>query len=382
MFLVLFGLYLLVQCILKKRLYFSKKDLPLHMLAVLFLLHLIGLTYSENVEYAWTEIGIKLSFFAFPLIALMMPSISSKQGNHVKLAFIIGCLSYLVVSVVTGVYNSLEQNDFSYLSYELLSAPYHPTYAATYQAMAVFMLIQNPSWLKFGLGKRIVFWLILLLMVLFISMLASKAGLLALWISLLMAAIFFFKNKENLRRALLLTASLMILSIASALYLPGVSSRIENAVKDVQTNAPTNANESSLENVPEQEAHSSTSLRMVTWSASLKLLLENPLGVGTGDTTNELVKIYDSTGEQHASEKKLNAHNQFLQTGAELGWPALIALCSSLALLFALYLKTKDFLLLNFLLLCGMNFLFESFIEVQAGIVFFCFWILIFLRKE
>ncbi len=382
LFIMLLGIVLIAHSILKRKLYFSKKDAPLYLLALLFLLHVVGVSYSENTEYAWTEIGIKLSFICFPLLAILLPSISSKTQVGIRIAFITGCLLYLGVAVVTGIYDSITHNDFSYLSYELLSEPYHPTYAATYQAMAVFMLLQNPVWLRYGLGKRIAYWSMIVVMILFISMLASKAGLIAVFISILMGCYSLFQNRQSLGKVILTTFLLLLFSASTALYLPGVSSRIGNAVSDIQAQEHDTTDGTTIQTTEEQQAHSSTALRMVTWGASLQLLMENPIGVGTGDTTNELVKIYDSKGEQHASEKKLNAHNQFLQTGAELGWPALISLCTCLLLLFSLYLKNRDLLLLNFLLLCGMNFLFESFIEVQAGIVFFCFWILVFLRRE
>jgi hypothetical protein len=37
---------------------------------------------------------------------------------------------------------------------------------------------------------------------------------------------------------------------------------------------------------------------------------------------------------------------------------------------------------LGFILLCSFHFLFESFLEVQAGLVFFAMWSMIFLKRE
>lgn len=379
-FIVLFGLACMIKAIRDRRIYSLSKDLPLLLLALLFLLHIIGLSYSDNEEYAWTEIGIKLSFFAFPFIALFLHPIRKELFEKVCVSFILGCLGYLVISITSGAYQSFITKDISYLSYELLSEPYHPTYAATYQAMSVFMMMYYASRDKYLLGKKYLHWSLCILMLLFISMLASKAGLIAAIIALVIGGYSLVKNHWSVGRSIVLSGSFILFNISTAFLLPGVSSRLQGAVKDLGTNtkqAPTNNMQQQL-----PEAHSSTALRMVTWSASWQLLKENPIGVGTGDTTNELVKIYTSKGEHHAAEKNLNAHNQFLQTAAELGWPALITLCLILVLLFLRYLKTRDLLLLVFLLLIGMNFLFESFIEVQAGIVYFCFWIMIFLRKE
>jgi len=183
-FLVLLGIACIVKSIIDKKLYFYRKDIPLYLLAVLFGLHLLGLTYSENIDYAWTEIGIKLSFIAFPLLAIMMPAIEKLMRHRIKLSFVLGCLGYLVVSVATGFYDSLQFKDITELSYEKLSEPYHPTYAATYQAMALFILMQGAARNEFLFNSKILQRIVCLLLLLFISMLASKAGLIAAWISI------------------------------------------------------------------------------------------------------------------------------------------------------------------------------------------------------
>jgi O-antigen ligase len=379
---IVLGIVLIVRSINSKDFFLSKKDLPIYLLLGIFILHLIGISYSENIDYAWTEIGIKFSFLGFPLLALLLPRISKEKQFEIEISFILGCLLYLIVSLISGVNASLQFNDFSYLSYELLSEPYHPTYAATYQAIAIFLLLYKIDWTEFSLGKRTIFFSVLSIMVVFVSMLASKAGLLTLWICLTMIGVYYAKQRWHWKYILVAPGLLIVLSIGSMQLLPETSNRIENAVIDVQsdsTNQDSSIDESIKSTTP---AQSSTSLRMVTWTSSLELLLNNPIGVGTGDTTNELEKIYERKGEHTALEKSLNAHNQFLQTGAELGWPGLILLLGILILLFFQSLRTKDLFLLTFLLVCGMNFLFESFLEVQAGIVFFCFWVMIFLRKN
>jgi O-antigen ligase len=378
---IILGIVLVIRSIKTKEFFLSKRDFPIYLLSGIFVLHIIGITYSENVDYAWTEVGIKFSFLGFPLLALMLPRLSKEKLIDIDAYFILGCLLYLVISVVSGVYDSIQLNDFTYLSYALLSEPYHPTYAATYQAIAIFLLLYKTDWPRFSLGKGTIFFVVLCIMVVFVSMLASKAGLLALWICLTMIGVYYAKQGRHWKYTLGAPGLLLALSIATMQSLPGTSNRIEKAVTDVRGKSTT---QQSIEEQNDSIAHAqtSTSLRMVTWTSSLELLLNNPFGVGTGDTTNELEKIYERKGEELAHEKSLNAHNQFLQTGAELGWPALILFIAMLILLFFQSIRTKDLFLLTFLLVCGMNFLFESFLEVQAGIVFFCFWVLIFLRKD
>jgi len=66
----------------------------------------------------------------------------------------------------------------------------------------------------------------------------------------------------------------------------------------------------------------------------------------------------------------------------EFAWLGIILLVSMIIAGFVFAARNGDNVLLAVLILCSMNFLFESFLEVQAGIVFFCFWIFIGSRSS
>lgn len=377
---VLFLIVTLFTAFRTKRKFFSKKEIPLYLLVAYFLLLIIGVSNSENVEYAWVEISYKLSFLAFPVLGVLLPRIEKDSLSKIEQFFVVGSIAYLILAIAIGVFHTVTMNDTGYLSYILLSNPYHPTYAATYQAMALFILIRNAAEGNFVFRKEWVHWILVFLIILFISMLASKAGILAGVISIAMGGYVLLKKRISTVRTGALTAIMLSFCILTTLFLPGAMGRVDDAIGDINTPQLPSTND--LGKNIEQSGHyaeSSTALRLVTWSSAWELLLKNPMGVGTGDTTNELVKIYQAKGEVYAEEKALNAHNQFLQSGSELGWPGLLIIIAVIALLFVQYLMTRTILMLNFLLLISMNFMFESFIEVQAGIVFFCFWILVFV---
>ncbi len=375
---LLMGILGLIRMVYSRQINYSRQDIPLYLLALLFGLHLGGITYSSHLPEAVKELEIKLSFIGFPILGLLIPSIRKPIFESIKLAFIYGTLGYLLISLGTGIYDAINQHSTTYLSYELLSHPFHPTYAATYQALSVFLLLQQLNQGVFLFRKKWIHLSLLILIVLFISMLASKAGLIALWIAIAMSGLQWVMNRTIAPIKFTLLITLLAWSGLSMFLLPGISQRIEGAVNDVTTIS-TTTEDPMLKEVP--VAQSSTALRRVTWNGAWQLLRTHPMGVGTGDTTPELVKIYESQGESHAASKALNAHNQFLQTGAELGWIALITLILLLLLMWRESWAQRDFLFLTFLLLLVMNFMFESFLEVQAGIIFTSFWILVFCKR-
>jgi O-antigen ligase len=110
--------------------------------------------------------------------------------------------------------------------------------------------------------------------------------------------------------------------------------------------------------------------RIVVWDIASQTLIKNPLGVGTGDVKDVLIERYGELGLTKMKRQKLNPHNQFLQTGVSIGLIGVLSLISLFLLTFYRGIKTKNSLLSIFSVMIIVNMLFESFLEVQAGIVF------------
>ncbi|MFN0033084.1 MAG: O-antigen ligase family protein [Flavobacteriales bacterium] len=375
-FIALLALYCIVNCIVHRRIFLSRNIPALLMLAI-FALHLIGLTYSEHAHDGLNEVGIKLSYLAFPIIGWLMPGVTHNQLTKISNAFIAGCVAGIVVMLVSAMIQYSEVSDISIFSYEKLSGlvSLHPTYAATYLAFAIFILLRNASLGRWFFSSKWIHVVCILAMLVFICMLASKAGFIAAGLSVLLGGWCWWKNNKSMSGGIAMVFSCAVVMFIALRLLPGASERIEAAVNDATTIAADGT-------AAQHEAHSSTELRMLTWKSSLELLLANPIGVGTGDTEYELVKKYEAKRESYAAQRRFNAHNQFLQAGAEHGWPALLLLLTLCLVLLRSAITTRDAALMYFILLCGMNFLFESFLETQAGIVFFCFWVVVFAKQK
>jgi O-antigen ligase len=128
--------------------------------------------------------------------------------------------------------------------------------------------------------------------------------------------------------------------------------------------------EASPANTPESSA-----VRLMAWKASAAVISRNPVfGTGTGDVKDELMKEYLAGGYDLLYKQKVNAHNQFLQTTATLGIPGLLLLCGIILAMAIKSIRNRDLLLMCFLIIVIVNAMVESFIEVQAGVIFFAFF--------
>jgi O-antigen ligase len=96
--------------------------------------------------------------------------------------------------------------------------------------------------------------------------------------------------------------------------------------------------------------------------------------VGTGDVKDHLLEKYREKQLYNALGLELNAHNQYLQTMLALGIIGLLILLLNIVLPALYGMEMKHYLYLIFLILVAFNFLFESMLETQAGVVFYAFF--------
>lgn len=117
----------------------------------------------------------------------------------------------------------------------------------------------------------------------------------------------------------------------------------------------------------------SNTVRIVVWNFSFDIIAQNPAGVGTGDVKDRLFREYRSHGYDLFAEKGLNAHNQFFQTGISIGIGAMLLLFLVIIGPVLLARKNLNPVSAAFVILIFMTCLFESYLERQAGIIFFSF---------
>jgi O-antigen ligase len=140
---------------------------------------------------------------------------------------------------------------------------------------------------------------------------------------------------------------------------------------------------SALNHVKLKENYSveSNTARILMWNTSMDVWKGNFLfGVGTGDYDDELTKMNIKYNNQGVAEEQLNSHNQFLNTGVQLGLIGFFILTMIFTVSF--YVSEKRLWQLLILLVFFINFLVESFLETQAGIVLFCTLLLLFFSRE
>lgn len=336
-----------------------------------YLLHLIGLLYTENVPAGLFDIQVKLSLLIFPVVIISRP-FNEKQVNAIFYSFIAGGIIASIAMLVRAVYlyYTLGENNFFY---EAFSFILHPSYLSMYLNVAIAWMLINLLQHKM---KERYYKLYAFLVIVFFSfviiLLSSKMGLITM---ILMYACFFIYYILVHKKYLLGISGIVMIAVMIFFitrFVPEVVLRVQTAVAAV-----TAGNSSQTES-------ESTAVRLLIWKASNQVISENLLfGVGTGDVKEELMKEYKRRGMTGAIEYSLNTHNAFYQVFVGLGLIGFSFLLLQLFIpLFFAYKKSNSIYLL-FLLIVLLNFSVEAMLETQAGVMFYAFFnSLLFCNKS
>jgi O-antigen ligase len=91
--------------------------------------------------------------------------------------------------------------------------------------------------------------------------------------------------------------------------------------------------------------------------------------VGTGDVRDALDQRNEELGNLGVVEHSLNSHNQYLNTGVQLGLVGLLPMFFAFLTSFAIAIRKRNLILFITTSTFVLTMLFESFLETQAGLI-------------
>jgi len=327
-----------------------------------YLLHVAGLIWTENFQYALSDLEIKASLIIFPILFLFSPEkyFNSRFVKGITFSFFTGCFISVLISFCFAFNLYSKTSDICSFYYSTSSYFMHTSYLSLYIVFALFALYTKkyrPSSLFY------IFYVIALILVFYLNLLSSKAGFITFVISMVFITTEIIIKKEWKNIVIYVVVPILVFG-GSIFFFPVSTSRLQTAVETINTS--------------QQELNAtgeSTADRLLIWKAALELSKNNLIiGTGTGDVKDELIKAYNEKGLKYPAQYKLNAHNQFINSLVTLGLPAMLLLISLLIIPLWYSIRAKNWLYFAFVTFFAFNIMVESMLEVQAGIVFFSLW--------
>jgi O-antigen ligase len=352
----------------------DRRFVPLFGLMLFFLWYLVGMTYSENMSYGWRDVESKLSFFLFPLLLLMTSkSWTTEHVSKVKYGLVVGVILSLMLSFGRALLCKIQGGEICFRN-DQFGFNMHATYLSVMYTMSVFFVFEMKTAIKREWIFKIMYLLVIFLALYFLRSLSSFVAAVVLstgtyiwymitrkkWIMLSIIPILFIVGSMALEK------------------LPAVQGEVKKTIETVED----------YQKDPDDfirrkvNWNESNTVRIVVWNFSWEIISDKPMGVGTGDVKDELYRVYRAHGYDLFAEKELNPHNQFFQTGISIGVGAMLLLLFILLAPLIFAKGSFDPVQLAFLILVFITCLFESFLERQAGIIFFAFMLITFVGQQ
>ncbi|HQB77948.1 MAG TPA: O-antigen ligase family protein [Tenuifilaceae bacterium] len=363
-----------------------KNNLLLLSLIAYWLLHAVSILYSDNVSVGLSDIQQKLSFMAFPLIAISSAKQIVPRFRTVIMAFLFGVGLMTVFSLIQASFLSLQiYNEAvffdphplnsaweNFFLYSLFALPFHPTYYSMHIILGVAFLFgiikENRSDVKIIVLSclGIAYFLVILLM------LSSKAAIITFVIVFTVGCLWLFLKKVGGVFKLVFAGLILVFLFQIAMHNQRFSVLLSSLGFSVEQSQ--HYSDEELEHLV-----SGTSVRLNIWKNIPDIVGDNWLnGFGVGDAKQELVEGYKKHGIKYAFEYEYNAHNQYLETFVSLGVIGLVLLAFVLGQAMYISFSQRDIVALMFIVIICLNMLFESIFERIAGVMFFGFFLSLF----
>lgn len=344
----------------------------------LFILYAVGLLYTTNFDYGLKDIETRMTFVLFPLFFGLTKYKNPVKLQHVNYALILGCVvsvffCYYYASVCFGRFGYIECYEGVRLAFSM-----HPTYLAIYFVIALLFLWTTHSFNSMNTLMKIASILVTILFVFMIYRFYSLGPWIALFSALTVLATYYFYLKGN-KKTIALSGLIVVGVVVFAVNkLDFIASDVGKVKKELRTyfedpDAYYELNKNEINSI---------NTRIVIWMTSAELVSQHPFGVGTGDTRDALMNFYLSKGMTNYAERKLNPHNQYMQTTLTLGWLGLVVLVITLLFYFVKGVRNNHLSLIMLISVFSTACLFESVLERAWGIVFFMFFLSIALRDS
>ncbi len=333
-------------------------------LTSLWILPFLQLLILNKLEIHWEHLMTKLTLLIIPIIIITCyKPFEIKIGKVLKF-FTLGCLISALFCMLNSLFSYYFLENIKAFNYTSLSIFHHPGYFTMYLNFVIgityLVLLKPIEFFNFSIKWSIT---IISFLTLFILIASSRTG----WITNILLHIIFLTiiiTNKKFSKKIFVYVIIFLIPFVSIIYInPTIKLRFNELVK----------NAINVENT--KKINSSSNVRRKTWLTSTNLIKEKWLfGYGTGIGKKALQEQFKKNGYYYMHKKNFNAHNQFLQVLIDHGLIGLlILLFYSFFMIYSSIVK-KKFIFTIFLCVIVLNFLTESILETQSGVIFFAFF--------
>ena len=318
-------------------------------------MYAISLSYSEDLAQGYKSIERHLTFVAMALFFLLS-NLSYMRRRHIHImlnAMTLALILRFLVLLCVSAYSYLFVHHDIQLIIGSHFDPMHHSYLSLYILLSIAFLY---SLLKKNNSRRktTVLLLAIALLAVYIFLIQARMGLLLLLLFLIVALVHQIIAHQRLMVCLIVIVLLESVAVAMVHTAPLMTQRFVN-LSTVISNSHDN------------------DVRYSIMDASISIIRQSPVfGVGAGDINDALSVEYQ---RRNLVIDMFTPHNQYLETLICTGVFGLAFLLTMLLVPLIQGIRSKNTLMVAFIVLVAIGSLTESILERQMGILFFCFFL-------
>ncbi len=343
-----------------------------------FFISLLSSIYATSFPLAMDTVTRQLAIFLFPVLLNVNSLDIAKYRSKFLMLFALGVtvtIAWLYIDAIHVIrYQRLPLKTLfspAFVNHNFcLPIAAHATYFSMLAAISLLWFL-NEIIICTSKLRRIIFIACSIVLAAGLVQLSSKSVLIALLLIINIGIPWLLLKQKYRYRFLFISLSVTALLLV---LIFSVNVFHERYLLDFKNDL-FNSHESISEN-----------WRIDRWNASVTLISKSPvIGSGTGSETPLLKEIYFSRKMYGAYLNSLNVHNQFLSFLINSGIIGLLVYLYTLIWGFRKAIRSKDLLLLSFMVLVTVVSFSEDLLDVNKGIFFYAFFfpfLVLSQRKE
>jgi O-antigen ligase len=302
----------------KRQLFRQRKEIGFMIL--FYLLHIISAFFSENKQEAMTMLVLRLPLLVFPL-ALGLLYISPALKNRILLYYSAITTLAALVCLLYALGQYAKFHDAGYLYDDSLSKAIRrqSIYFALMVGLALFSYVYLLLNSAFTIRYRALVYISILFLLVIHFMLASRVGIITLYSSLLVFAVFTIVKKGKWQQGTGLLIGLPICVFLLLKFFPKTINRFhELAYTHYNYNSHAVESHYNMQLTPEQ--WNGANIRLAVWKCGWEVFRHNWFtGAQLGDKQDRLMEVYKARQFDFAYQSKRNMHNTYLDIACCFG---------------------------------------------------------------
>ena len=340
--------------------------------ASLYLISVVGLLYTSNVEDGLFRLQQKSAILFLPLVFGTI-LIAPKTYHIIRIHFVIATSLAALISLAYGLIQFFQTGNSAMVTREQLTIfrDLNPPMTGLICLLSIIFLLHH--YFKGSRLQRIAIIMVVAFLSVYTILLGVRLIILCLFIILL---VFIFRYISSVALRLSVAGVFILLAGLSVIFIPSLNRKWQELIDFSPENRIVLDKDASL-----GREWGGKSIRLAIWQCSEDILRHHWLiGVGTGDVQDSLQAAYTKRKFYFAAfHNRYNAHNQYLEMWLANGIPGLLIYVLCLVVPLVRHIRNPS--AMDYCLFLGliivMSFT-ETFLNVNKGTIWYSFFNSIF----